>query len=83
MPAVKGDVPPGSAACGFVVYGATILMFGGMVAHGIFSNELYELQAINWEWKKLKLPPPLHGQAPCPRIGHSFTKILNKVSDEI
>ena len=81
MPAVKGDVPPGCAAFGFVVDGTRILVFGGMVNQGIYSNELYELQTINWEWSKL--PPPRSGQVPCPRIGHSLTLIGGRVSDEI
>lgn len=44
MPATKGDVPPGCAAYGFVVDGTRILIFGGMVEYGKYSNELYELQ---------------------------------------
>lgn len=41
----KGDVPPGCAAYGFVVEGTRLLVFGGMVEYGKYSNELYELQA--------------------------------------
>lgn len=44
MPATKGDVPPGCAAYGFVVDGTRLLVFGGMVEFGKYSNELYELQ---------------------------------------
>lgn len=44
VPPVKGDVPPGCAAYGFVVDGTRILIFGGMVEYGKYSNELYELQ---------------------------------------
>lgn len=44
MPATKGDVPPGCAAYGFVVDGTRVLIFGGMVEYGKYSNELYELQ---------------------------------------
>ena len=47
MPPVKGDIPPGCAAYGFVVDGTRILIFGGMVEYGKYSNELYELQVIN------------------------------------
>lgn len=83
MATVKGDVPPGRAASGFVVYYASVLMFGGVAAHGKYSNELYELKLSNWEWKKLKLRPRLSVQAPCPRLGHSFTLVGTKVSDEI
>ena len=47
VPATKGDVPPGCAAYGFVVEGTRILVFGGMVEYGKYSNELYELQVIS------------------------------------
>lgn len=44
VPATKGDVPPGCAAYGFVVDGTRVLIFGGMIEYGKYSNELYELQ---------------------------------------
>lgn len=44
VPPVKGDIPPGCAAYGFVVDGTRILVFGGMVEYGKYSNEIYELQ---------------------------------------
>jgi host cell factor len=44
VPPVKGDIPPGCAAFGFVVDGTRILVFGGMVEYGKYSNELFELQ---------------------------------------
>ena len=46
VPPVKGDIPPGCAAYGFVVDGTRILIFGGMVEYGKYSNELYELQVM-------------------------------------
>lgn len=46
VPVTKGDVPPGCAAYGFVVEGTRLLVFGGMVEYGKYSNELYELQVI-------------------------------------
>ncbi|XP_063877925.1 host cell factor 2-like isoform X2 [Scylla paramamosain] len=79
VPPVKGDVPPGCAAYGFVVDGTRILVFGGMVEYGKYSNELYELQASRWEWKRVKPRLPRNGFPPCPRLGHSFTLIGNKV----
>ncbi|KAL7295574.1 hypothetical protein TKK_0011213 [Trichogramma kaykai] len=79
VPATKGDIPPGCAAYGFVVDGTRILVFGGMVEYGKYSNELYELQASRWEWRKLKPRPPKYDPLPCPRLGHSFTLIGNKV----
>ncbi|XP_012527605.1 host cell factor isoform X2 [Monomorium pharaonis] len=79
VPSTKGDIPPGCAAYGFVVDGTRIFVFGGMVEYGKYSNELYELQASRWEWKRLKPKPPKHEPPPCPRLGHSFTLIGNRV----
>lgn len=79
VPSTKGDIPPGCAAYGFVVDGTRIFVFGGMVEYGKYSNELYELQASRWEWKRLKPKPPKHESPPCPRLGHSFTLIGNRV----
>ncbi|KAI8781935.1 host cell factor isoform X1 [Biomphalaria glabrata] len=78
VPAVRGDIPPGCAAYGFICDGTRILVFGGMVEYGKYSNELYELQASRWEWKRLKPRAPKSGQPPCPRLGHSFTLLGNK-----
>ncbi|CAG9829594.1 unnamed protein product [Diabrotica balteata] len=50
-----------------------------MVEYGKYSNELYELQAAKWEWKKLKPKEPKFGTLPCPRLGHSFTVVNSKV----
>lgn len=79
IPNTSGDIPPGCAAYGFVVDGTRILVFGGMVEYGKYSNELYELQASRWEWKRLRPLPPAQGLYPCPRLGHSFTLIGHKV----
>ncbi|XP_071358921.1 host cell factor 2 isoform X2 [Trachinotus anak] len=78
LPAVRGDIPPGCAAHGFVCEGTRILVFGGMVEFGKYTNSLYELQASRWLWKKLKPRAPRNGSPPCPRIGHSFTLVGNK-----
>ncbi|XP_078063500.1 host cell factor 2, partial [Mustelus asterias] len=78
IPAVRGDIPPGCAAYGFVCDGTRLLVFGGMVEYGKYSNDLYELQASRWEWKKLKPKPPKNGSLPCPRLGHSFSLVGNK-----
>ncbi|XP_059150438.1 host cell factor 2-like isoform X2 [Physella acuta] len=78
VPAVRGDIPPGCAAYGFICDGTRILVFGGMVEYGKYSNELYELQASRWEWKRLKPKSPKSGPPPCPRLGHSFTLLGNK-----
>lgn len=69
VPAVRGDIPPGCAAYGFICDGTRILVFGGMVEYGKYSNELYELQASRWEWKRLKPKSCKNGPPPCPRLG--------------
>ena len=46
QPSVKGDIPPGCAAYGFVVDGTRCLVFGGMIEYGRYSNDLYELQVF-------------------------------------
>ncbi|XP_076861370.1 host cell factor 2 [Brachyhypopomus gauderio] len=78
LPAVRGDIPPGCAAHGFACEGTRILVFGGMVEFGKYSNSLYELQASRWLWKKLKPRPPKNALPPCPRLGHSFSLHANK-----
>lgn len=59
--------------------GTRILVFGGMVEYGKYSNELYELQATKWEWKKLRPKPPESGLPPCRRLGHSFTLVGDRI----
>lgn len=78
LPAVRGDIPPGCAAHGFACEGTRILVFGGMLEFGKYSNSVYELQASRWLWKRLKPRPPRNALPPCPRIGHSFTLFGNK-----
>ncbi|XP_033017320.1 host cell factor 2 [Lacerta agilis] len=78
LPAVRGDIPPGCAAHGFVCDGTRILVFGGMVEYGRYSNDLYELQASRWLWKKMRPQHPSAGLPPCPRLGHSFSLYGNK-----
>ncbi|GAA49396.1 host cell factor [Clonorchis sinensis] len=78
LPAVHGDIPPGCAAFGMLAENTRVLLFGGMLEYGKYSNDLYELQASRWEWKRLKPKPPRNGPCPCPRIGHSFTLVGQK-----
>jgi host cell factor len=78
IPAVKGESPSGCAAYGFICDGTRILMFGGMVEYGKYSNDLYELNVTRWEWRRLKPRAPKMGLPPCPRLGHSFTLVGNK-----
>ena len=40
MPAVRGDVPPGCAAFGFICDGTRLIIFGGMIEYGRYSNEV-------------------------------------------
>ncbi|KAK6318978.1 hypothetical protein J4Q44_G00101890 [Coregonus suidteri] len=76
----RGDIfPPGCAAYGFVCDGTRLLVFGGMVEYGKYSNDLYELQASRWEWKKLKAKSPKNGPPPCARLGHSFSLVGTQV----
>ncbi len=70
LPAVRGDIPPGCAAFGMISENTRVLLFGGMLEYGKYSNELYELQASKWEWKRLKPKPPRNGPSPCARIGN-------------
>lgn len=79
MPEVKGDVPPGCAAYGFACDGTRLLVFGGMIEYGRYSNDLYELQSANWEWRHVRPKAPKNDVAPCPRLGHSFTMIGSQV----
>ncbi|XP_003383692.1 PREDICTED: host cell factor 1-like [Amphimedon queenslandica] len=73
-PQVKGEKPSGCAAFGFICDGVRLLTFGGMVEFGRYSNDLYELLASRWEWRRLT---PL-GEPPCPRLGHSFNLVGQK-----
>lgn len=45
-----------------------------MVEYGRYSNDLYELLASRWEWRRVTplLDPP------CPRLGHSFNLVGQK-----
>lgn len=73
-PTVRGEKPSGTAAFGFICDGVRLLIFGGMVEYGRYSNELYELLASRWEWRRLT---PLQ-EPPSPRLGHSFNLVGQK-----
>lgn len=79
IPEVKGDVPPGCAAYGFACDGTRLLVFGGMVEFGRYTNDLYELQSATWEWRHVRPKAPKNDVSPCPRLGHSFTMIGSQV----
>ena len=69
QPTVKGDIPTGCAAFGFATDGARILVFGGMVEYGKYSSDLWELNPLTWQWKKVKAKSPKTAPSPCPRLG--------------
>ncbi|UJR10483.1 hypothetical protein I4U23_014687 [Adineta vaga] len=73
QPLVKGDVPTGCAAFGFATDGTKILVFGGMIEYGKYSADLWELNPLKWEWRKLKPRPPRTAPLPCARLGHTLT----------
>ncbi|EDW04879.1 GH11786 [Drosophila grimshawi] len=79
VPVLKRDVPNGCAAYGFVVEGTRMFVFSGMIEYGKYPNELYELQAIKWGWRKMYPETPDNGVTPCPRLGHSFTMVGEKI----
>lgn len=43
VPAVRGDIPPGCAAYGFIADGTRLITFGGMVEYGRYSNEVSDV----------------------------------------
>jgi len=47
-PTVSGEIPAGRAAHGMVAFGSKILIFGGMIESGEYSNDLFELQVFNF-----------------------------------
>nr|XP_031363520.1 host cell factor 1 [Lonchura striata domestica] len=75
IPAVRGDIPPGCAAYGFVCDGTRLLVFGGMVEYGKYSNDylndLYVLElrpgsgVLAWDI------PITYGVLPPPRESHT------------
>jgi host cell factor len=78
QPLVKGEIPTGCAAFGFATDGLKILVFGGMIEYGKYSADLWELNPLKWEWKKLKPRPPRTGPLPCARLGknHLFSSFF-------
>lgn len=41
MPKVTGKIHPGTANFGMVIYNNIIIIFGGMVEYGMYTNDLY------------------------------------------
>ncbi len=72
QPLVKGDIPTGCAAFGFATDGLRIVVFGGMVEYGKYSADLWELNPLTWQWKKIKARPPRTSPLPCARLGRFF-----------
>ena len=73
---MKGDIPTGCAAFGFATDGTKILVFGGMIEYGKYSADLWELNPIKWEWKKLKPRAPRTAPLPCARLGRFHIYII-------
>ncbi|CAL8106155.1 unnamed protein product [Orchesella dallaii] len=71
MPKEKGDIPVGRASYGMDTLGKQIYIFGGVIEHGYYVNELYRLDVDSWTWTKLNPT----GEIPCARHGHSFTRL--------
>lgn len=69
QPTGKGEVPTGCAAFGFATDGSKIVVFGGMVEYGKYSGDLWELNPVMWQWRKLKPRPPRTASLPCARLG--------------
>lgn len=46
VPAVRGDIPPGCAAYGFIAEGTRLIIFGGMVEYGRYSNEVNMIRCV-------------------------------------
>ena len=47
-PTVRGEKPSGTAAFGFICDGVRLLIFGGMVEYGRYSNEVWVVWACVW-----------------------------------
>jgi host cell factor len=69
QPSSKGDVPTGCAAFGFATDGSRIVVFGGMIEYGKYSADLWELNPILWQWKKIKARLAKTATLPCARLG--------------
>lgn len=64
----------------FLKLGAYICSTLNILINIYFLQQLYELQASRWEWKRLKpkYPKNTNIPAPCARLGHSFTLVGHK-----
>jgi hypothetical protein len=40
-----------------------------MVEYGKYSADLWELNPLTWQWKKIKAKPPRSSPLPCARLG--------------
>lgn len=73
LPKFNGRMPLGVASFGMEIFEERIiLIFGGMMEYGHYTNDLHTLNLNTMTFKKFctqSIP-----QAPSPRFGHSFTK---------
>lgn len=79
QPSCNGDVPPGVAAHGMIADGTRIIIHGGMMEYGKQTNQMYELQASKWEWKKLSQKGTKNSEIPSARMCHSFNSLGSKI----
>lgn len=70
---------PNKVNCEFELYASFPAMNLNSVIRASSTHCYFLSQASRWEWKRLKPRPPKHGSPPCPRLGHSFTLIGNRV----
>ncbi|KAF1758391.1 hypothetical protein GCK72_014849 [Caenorhabditis remanei] len=72
VPQIRGEAPHPAAAFGAAAFGTKVYIFGGMVEYGKYSNDVYELTATRWEWRRMTTKVMGKDLPPAPRIGHSF-----------
>ncbi|KAI0982461.1 hypothetical protein GJ496_000385 [Pomphorhynchus laevis] len=75
IPTCQGDIPRCCVAFGLANLDCIVYLFAGTYEYETFSNDLYELDTVNWTWKKHK---PIES-TPSPRIGHSLDGFNNKL----
>lgn len=78
FPEVSGDIPTGRAAYGIASDAYRIIIFGGMMEFGCYSNKIFELNLSDWKWKSVEARNSDSCQ-PEARLGHSFTMVGNKI----
>lgn len=78
-PHMTGEIPPGRAAFGFAGKGTRLFVFAGVIDYNYYSNELYSLDIMEWEWRRMTPDVSDIGTSPLPRLGHSFTLVGDRI----